>query len=97
MSAFRGVLSFLLIVAAAAVLGFVLLIGKGMSDGTSVTNENWPVFLGEVVVAGLLMFGAWRLGRRGNAGLGCLVLVLGFPASFVGFIVMLLVISPGHH
>ena len=97
MIAFKPALSLLLIVAAAAVFGFILLIANGISSGTSVNDENWPVFLGEIAVAGLLMLSAWQLGRRGSAGLGCLLLVLGFPASFVGFIIMLLVVSPGGH
>lgn len=97
MIVFKSALSLLLIVAAVAVLGFLLLIANDISRGTSVNDENWLVFLGEIAVAGLLMLGAWQLGRRGYAGLGCLLLVLGFPASFVGLIVMLFIVSPGGH
>jgi hypothetical protein len=97
MIVFKNALSLLLMVAAAAVFGFVLLIANDMSKGTSVNNENWLVCLGEIAAAGLLMLGAWQLGRRGYAGLGCLLLLLGFPASFVGFVVMLFVVSPGGH
>jgi hypothetical protein len=97
MIAFKGALLLLLGAAAVVVLGFLLLIANGISNGESINDENWPVFLGEIAVAGLLMLGAWQLGRRGSAGLGCLLLVLGFPASFVGFIIMLFVVSPGGH
>lgn len=86
----------LLLLAVSAVLTMAYLFVASLTDGT-VNVASFPVWSVLFALATAILLGSWWLDRASRPGLACLLLTLGLPGSFVGFVFLLFVVNPGPH